>query len=801
MKIPFLKPSSRTVDRPARHKGGAGPESQRVSVRGLFLALLLWVFVLALLYAGGTRRYSGLAAGQRAPATVVAAVDFTCEDLARTELNRRQAADTIPPVFSVNYGLHNTAIRSLDKLVERLAQLNQPSTPPRTAKDVDREISTVIDLLGLSLSAADAHKLAPPGREDEVLGVIKTALRETWAGGIVSAREKQTAYQGVAASGRITLHAPDGGFSGLLTLSKLPLPEEALASTVDKIALGLGGTTVPKNLLTSLLKPWIAPNLAYDPLATDEQRNGAARAVSPVAMKVRAGTAIVEAGERITSQILEQLRAHNERLAQIESPYDRFVERVGNAGLLVAVLIGCVGLLQIFSPDTLRRDSKILLLVALSVLSLLAAKGILQLSSTTRLIPSAAVRFALPLGLAPLLASILMGSGAAIPLGLWNSFAMAVLLDNDFTVFTLGVVVTVVAALSTRDVRRRPQIYRAGLVVGLAEVLYALSLASISQQSVSVVTSQVVAALMSGVLCALIASLLIPLFEMSLGITTNLTLLELSDMANPLLQRLAMEAPGTYHHSIVVANLGMPAATRIRANALLVRACAYFHDIGKLAKPEYFSENMHLKDNPHDDLAPSMSALLITTHVKEGVGLARRYKLPRSIADGIEQHHGTGLVSYFYHRARQQHEAEQANGGRTNGRSVREQDFRYAGPRPRSREMAILLLADAVEAAARSLEKPTPHRIRNLVDEIVESKLRDGQLDACNLTLAELSTIKESFVFTLANMLHVRIAYPQDETDLVHSTDQASATHAGDQAAGPAPAEAGAGAARPQPLE
>jgi putative nucleotidyltransferase with HDIG domain len=320
-------------------------------------------------------------------------------------------------------------------------------------------------------------------------------------------------------------------------------------------------------------------------------------------------------------------------------------------------------------------------------------------------------------------------------------------------------------------------------------MLYGVSLAAIMQHSIPVVAAQALAGFASGIVCAFIAGLLIPLFEIVFRITTNLTLLELSDMGNPLLQRLAMEAPGTYHHSIVVANLAQAAAVKIGANGLLARVCAYFHDVGKLAKPEFFTENMLHGENPHDELNPSMSTLLIMSHVKEGISLVRRHKLPPCLADAVAQHHGTSLVSFFYHQAKKREAEEVAAGGKgANGRSVTEESFRYEGPKPQNREMAILSIADSVEAAARSLQKPTPGRIENLVKEIVDAKLADGQLDASNLTLTDLAAIKRSFVFTLANMLHVRIAYSQDENK---SLQQAGKTSPGVAEASPPDTVAG----------
>ena len=230
---------------------------------------------------------------------------------------------------------------------------------------------------------------------------------------------------------------------------------------------------------------------------------------------------------------------------------------------------------------------------------------------------------------------------------------------------------------------------------------------------------------------------------------------------------MTIEAPGTYHHSLVVANLAEAAAEAIGANATLCRVCSYFHDVGKLVKPEYFTENMNFERNPHDDLAPTMSALIIIAHVKEGVDLALKHKLNQQIIDVIQQHHGTSLVFYFYKRALQQQEDARQGGKIMNIREedipeVREESFRYPGPRPQTRECAIISLADSVESASRSLEKVTPQKIDQVIQDIFESRILDHQLDESCLTLGELRTVAESFNFTLQSMLHSRISYTSE---------------------------------------
>jgi putative nucleotidyltransferase with HDIG domain len=276
---------------------------------------------------------------------------------------------------------------------------------------------------------------------------------------------------------------------------------------------------------------------------------------------------------------------------------------------------------------------------------------------------------------------------------------------------------------------------------------------------------QSVAAIATGFGTAVLASGLIPVLENVFRITTDISWLEMADLNHPLLRRMSLEAPGTYHHSLAVANLAEAAAEKVGANPTMCRVCAYFHDIGKLVKPEYFTENMPPGHNPHDDLTPTMSALIIIAHVKEGVDLALKNRLNCEIVDVIQQHHGTSSVAYFYQRALQQQSDAKLGGKIMNLREddvpeVREESFRYPGPVPQTRESAIVSLADAVESASRSMERPTPQRIEDLVHTIIEKRLAEHQLDECPLTMADIRKVAESFRFSLINMLHSRIAYP-----------------------------------------
>jgi len=455
---------------------------------------------------------------------------------------------------------------------------------------------------------------------------------------------------------------------------------------------------------------------------------------------------------------------------------------LGNGALMLVGLVASGLLLSIVRPSVLAQNSRILILALVCVLPITAGRLLLYMAHGTGLIPTDIANFLLPFALAPLLVTILMGGAAGIAAGVWTALALALFSDIGLPMFMTGAVASVVAARTAYRARTRSKVIRTGLVVGLSQIACVFAVTAIDWQDrdVMLVINQAGACLVSGFVSALIALLILPLFEAVFRITTDITLLEISDLGHPLLQRLAIEAPGTYHHSLVVANLAAAAADEIGANSLLARICAYYHDIGKLTKPNFFAENIHLQNNPHDDLPPSMSTLVITAHVKEGLSLALVHKLPDPVQDVIREHHGTSLISCFHHKAKSQLEFElgrRKNGSQTNGnQQVDEGSFRYPGPKPSFKESAIISLADSVEAASRSLEKTTPGHLEGLVNDLTFAKLRDGQLDNCDLTLAELDRIKRSFVFTLTNMLHGRLAYPKDE-----DRDQKPAEDAADE--------------------
>jgi hypothetical protein len=456
---------------------------------------------------------------------------------------------------------------------------------------------------------------------------------------------------------------------------------------------------------------------------------------------------------------------------------------------LFALLIFGAALAQVWvaHPRTFASNSRLLLFFGICLLHLGLVSGVLGQAeaqvATAGVLPGLdrrpLWRLVAPLAFAPLALSVLLGRGHGLLAALFVTLWGTVVLHQYDPVFTvMSLVVGFTAVFLTLAARRWTQMLRAGLVVGLVTWGLAVAFGLIGPVVVENLPATKwkdlgwlsAVAVGGGVLTALLAVLTVALLQNPFRVTTDIAWLELSDLNHPLLRRLTLEAPGTYHHSLVVANLAEAAAESVGANATMCRVCSYFHDIGKLVKPDYFTENMRRDRNPHDDLAPTMSALIIIAHVKEGVDLALKANLNQQIIDVIQQHHGTSLVWYFYKRAQQQQEEALADGKIKNIREedvpeVREESFRYPGPRPETRECAIISLADSIESASRSLERVTPQKIDQLVDDIIEKRLLDGQLKECDLTMRELEEIGESFKHTLRSMMHSRVSYPDQRTE------------------------------------
>lgn len=446
-------------------------------------------------------------------------------------------------------------------------------------------------------------------------------------------------------------------------------------------------------------------------------------------------------------------------------------------GLVIAVT--AIVMFQVSLQTSCRRNSRVVLVLGGLVAHLLMIRLIMTLTNAGH-IPDNFRFFFLPFALAPMLHGVLLGRAVGAFSAVFVTLIGCLFIPkgDGLTYMTLSLVGGITSVLLANEVRKRIQLLRAGIYVGALILLLALLLGCLDVAScfgenamghLQNLGSGSVAAFGTAIFTALLISGLLPLFEGTFMLTTDISWLELSDLNHKLLRQMQLEAPGTFHHSLIVASLSEAAAEKIGANAPMCRVCSYFHDVGKLKKPGYFIENQHDSgENPHDTLTPTMSALVIIAHVKDGVDLAVKHKLNPRIIDVIQEHHGDSLVAYFYRRAQEQKklELEKVDRRLENPEDlpmVDEKNFRYPGPRPSSRESGIIALADMIESASRTLRKPTPARIRALVEDLVNARINDGQLDDCPLTLRDLAIVKESFANTLRSMMHSRIDYPKED--------------------------------------
>jgi putative nucleotidyltransferase with HDIG domain len=408
----------------------------------------------------------------------------------------------------------------------------------------------------------------------------------------------------------------------------------------------------------------------------------------------------------------------------------------------VAVVMALGAAMNRLEPRTLASLRTVLFAGALDLMVVGSSRVLVVAGMPALLAPAALAGVVFALTVSPLFAALNSVAIAA---------AVALAAGPDFAVPFALAAGAVAGAHAAARARRRSELLRAGVIAGIVQffVTVGVKLAT-GVEDMPILLEQGGFGLLNGFLCGLVALGLLHIAELGFGVTTDISLLELSDQNHPALRKLLMEAPGTYHHSLIVGNLSETAALAIGANALLARVASYYHDLGKADRPEYFTENEPLGRSRHEGLSPAMSTLIIISHVRDGMSLEVEYRLPRAIQDITAQHHGTSLVEFFYRTAVE----------RAEGEPVDAQRFRYAGPRPQTKEAGIVLLADSVEAASRSLSDPTSARLRKLVHDLTMKRLLDGQFDDSGLTLSDLRTVEDSFVKVLMSMFHTRVPYP-----------------------------------------
>jgi len=511
--------------------------------------------------------------------------------------------------------------------------------------------------------------------------------------------------------------------------SALEQARKAISDQAQSLSLPQQFADVVAEVATTAL----VPNVMADERETMRKQQDAMAAVEPVKTYIRKGQIILRKGEIVTPQHLEYLLV----LQKYQPRY--YISGIISVAIFVLMVILLVLVyLQQRQPRVMGSVKYLFLLSVIVVVTLAACRWSVNTSGYLAPVAVASILLAtlVDFRLAMLLTSLL-----SLSVGMFTgqlSFAVVALLTG------------MAAVLSVSRIRKRSQLIYSGFIIAIVNVLAALVFElMLVEPSWQVMARNLVYAFINGMACALIAIGSLPFFENFFDITTQVKLLELSNPGEPLLRRLMMEAPGTWNHSMHVANLAEAAAQEVDADPLLARVGAYYHDIGKVRRPYFFVENQLGRENPHDKLAPSLSTLIITSHIKDGLELAREYHLPHAIQNFITEHHGHALVAYFYHQAR------------LRDTEANEEDYRYHGQRPRSKETAIVMLADALEAATRSLAKPTPTKIENLVKQLIKDILADGQLDECTLTFRDLDILARTFTRTLTGMYHARIEYPE----------------------------------------
>jgi putative nucleotidyltransferase with HDIG domain len=510
-------------------------------------------------------------------------------------------------------------------------------------------------------------------------------------------------------------------------------------------------------VLVSLALRLLEPNVSFNRAETERLGIEARRAISPVTLTVKKGEMIIRDGERLTPNHLLILDA----LRQSSHSSSMLLVAAGGALLLLVLIATAARFAQGYGRRWQLKARDLLFLASVFIISLGGAR--LGLTVTHALheifprIPLDALTLALPLAAGTMLVRLVLRGEVALLFSLITSLMVGLLSDSDRMLSIYTLVGSVAATSAIRSISSRSDLLRAGIWVGVAQTATALGIylfgATVAWK---VYLSILPAAFLGGVLCGFVALSLAPLMEWVFGYTTDLKLLELSNLNHPALKELIVQAPGSYHHSIIVGALVEAAAESIGANPLLARVMAYYHDLGKGCNPMYFVENQRTHHNPHDKLKPSMSAMVIRRHVSDGIELAKRYALGEPILAGIAQHHGTTLIHYFYHKAREQAEDKD---------SVSEAEYRYPGQKPQTREAALVMVGDSIEAAARAMSEPSPARLQGLVTRIISNKFTDGQLEECDLTLRDLHTIAKAFSTVLASIYHHRVEYPDPSRD------------------------------------
>ena len=701
--------------------------------------------------------------GEVAVKTVKVPRDLDVEDTAASAKRREEAAAAVQSAYDLDTEAGAVAEDKLKKFFQGFRELNMTRPADRgggeevigvpSAFREERE-QELLKGLGVPLDQDLLKALAHQNYSLELESAVQSLLRVAYGKPIVVSRElllkdkdKGIVVRKLPQDERSAL----ADFSSIQDLAEAQAAVEAAAQNQfkDKSA---SFRAAAGRLAAKLL----APTLTFNKDETEKVRSEAVAQVKPVFYKLKRGEIIVRRGDRITEPQVKKIQA----LASIRVPWELpFIY----AGLLFLGLISLATVVH-FASRNIRKFTfqprDLIFLSLVLVISLASLKLVDQLSGPVReaftgLPEEVDFRYLIALAGGAMLVRLVVNSEVALVYSLFAGLFGGLVAGRSLTCAFYTLVGSVVAAAEVGQCRTRAAILRGGLVLGLANVVLVLMVALAENQflEVQALLLNGFFAFAGGLFAAVIITGVVPFVESVFGYATDIKLLELLNQDHPLLKEMTLRAPGTHQHSLAVANLAEGAAEAIHANPLLARVLAMYHDIGKMQKPHYFGENQWDGKNPHLKLRPTMSALILTNHVKEGVELAEKHRLPKEAIDCIAQHHGSSLIKFFYEKAKELENPEVD--------PVDELDFRYPGPKPQTREAGIMMLADAVESAARTMREPSHARIQGMVQKIISRIFTDGQLDECELTLKDLNAIAKSFNKVLGAMYHSRPDYPE----------------------------------------
>jgi len=753
-------------------------ERSRLVAASIFLCTVTAIVFIS--SAGISTLNAPLLVDQVATSQISALVPFNYESVVKTQAARDQFLNQLPPIYRLNPEALRRFEAAAQKLLAQLAAF-EAANPANPTPLLNRrnELSRIADTFNshgptYQATAEDITAILAAGEAKtraEVFDNGLVTLRDIYAEGVADASLGQL---GTGGSILFQISRPNG------EVGQRPVHSVEDALTILRVSLAATNLSRPSaQAFFRVFRFGLSPNVEFDRAATTARHAAASTGIKPVSVNVVRGQTIVEAGERVSPEQHEMLVAHRQYLrSHSDSEWREGLTLFGRVLLVLAMVVASLIYIRIEDPETLNSNVRCALLALVVIFNLALVRANYSLGGADFFIRdgswASTLPYVAPTAFAPLILAILINAGAGIFMALLVSIFTGVIYGNRLDLLVLTFLASLVAIYYGREARRRGRVVRAAGAGGLTVAAFAALIGIANQTPLETLVRQMIAGLGTGLITGIGVVGLLPILESLFKRTTDITLLELTDYNHPLLRRMQLEAPGTYHHSLVVAQLSENAANAIGANPLVARVSALFHDVGKTENPHFFGENQRDRNDPHLNLPPAESARIIKQHVPDGVELALKHQLPRAVIEVIQQHHGTTLVRYFFQRAVDAARGPAAVSRKRGGTSetsapltplpiLDENAFRYDGPKPRSKESAIISLADGVEAASRSLRQITPEELQETVNRIVGERITEGQLDEAQLTLEEITRIKNSFQFTLLNMLHSRVAYPPAE--------------------------------------